>query len=71
MKLDPYKSGNGAGWKWALLMSWRDSRRNRIKLILFVLSIVLGLSALIAIRGFGRMWKKLLTNSPRACWGPI
>ncbi len=33
-------------------MSWRDSRRNRFKLLLFVLSIVFGLSALIAIRGF-------------------
>ena len=46
------KSANGPGWRWALLMSWRDSRRNRLKLILFVLSIVFGLSALIAIRGF-------------------
>tara|TARA_B100001123_G_scaffold190683_1_gene217573 strand:+ start:6351 stop:8873 length:2523 start_codon:yes stop_codon:yes gene_type:complete len=33
-------------------MSWRDSRRNRLKLVLFVLSIVFGLSALVAIRGF-------------------
>ena len=46
------KSTNGPGWRWVLLMSWRDSRRNRIKLILFVLSIVFGLSALVAIRGF-------------------
>ena len=46
------KSAKGPGWRWALLMSWRDSRRNRLKLILFVLSIVFGLSALIAIRGF-------------------
>ena len=42
----------GPGWKWVLLMSWRDSRRNRLKLILFVLSIVFGLAALVAIRGF-------------------
>jgi putative ABC transport system permease protein len=40
------------GWKWVFLMAWRDSRRNRLKLVLFVLSIVFGLSALIAIRGF-------------------
>ena len=52
MNLGPQKSSNGPGWKWALLMSWRDSRRNRLKLILFVLSIVFGLAALIAIRGF-------------------
>jgi putative ABC transport system permease protein len=45
-------SSPGPGWKWVLLMSWRDSRRNRLKLVLFVLSIVFGLAALIAIRGF-------------------
>ncbi|MCB1122235.1 MAG: ABC transporter permease, partial [Verrucomicrobiae bacterium] len=42
----------GPGWRWVVRMGWRDSRRNRLKLILFVLSIVFGLSALIAIRGF-------------------
>jgi putative ABC transport system permease protein len=42
----------GPSWKWVLLMSWRDSRRNRLKLVLFVLSIVFGLAALVAIRGF-------------------
>ncbi len=44
--------GTGLSWRWVLLMAWRDSRRNRLKLLLFVLSIVFGLSALIAIRGF-------------------
>lgn len=43
---------SGPGWKWVVRMGWRDSRRNRLKLILFVLSIVFGLAALIAIRGF-------------------
>ncbi len=46
------KVSSGPSWKWVLLMSWRDSRRNRLKLILFVLSIVFGLAALVAIRGF-------------------
>ena len=41
-----------SSWKWVLLMSWRDSRRNRVKLVFFVLSIVFGLAALVAIRGF-------------------
>lgn len=46
------KNVSGPSWKWVLLMSWRDSRRNRLKLVLFVLSIVFGLAALVAIRGF-------------------
>lgn len=46
------RPSTGPSWKWVLLMSWRDSRRNRLKLILFVLSIVFGLAALVAIRGF-------------------
>ena len=46
------QTSRGPSWKWVLLMSWRDSRRNRLKLVLFVLSIVFGLAALVAIRGF-------------------
>ncbi|MDG2169983.1 MAG: ABC transporter permease [Opitutales bacterium] len=46
------ESSNGPGWKWVTLMAWRDSRRSRVKMVLFVLSIVFGLAALVAIRGF-------------------
>ncbi|MDA1067462.1 MAG: ABC transporter permease [Verrucomicrobia bacterium] len=46
------QTSQGPSWKWVLLMSWRDSRRNRLKLVLFVLSIVFGLAAMVAIRGF-------------------
>ncbi len=35
--------------KWLLLMAWRDSRRNRSRLLLFISSIVLGIAALVAI----------------------
>ncbi len=34
-------------------MAWRDSRRNRGKLALFISSIVLGIAALVAINSFG------------------
>src|SRR3954466_4759023 len=34
---------------WILLMAWRDSRRNRSRLLLFVSSIILGIAALVAI----------------------
>lgn len=38
---------------WLLKMAWRDSRRNRSRLFLFISSIILGISALVAIYTFG------------------
>ncbi|MBC7921198.1 MAG: ABC transporter permease, partial [Ferruginibacter sp.] len=37
---------------WLFRMAWRDSRRNRSRLVLFVSSIVLGIAALVAINSF-------------------
>ena len=34
-------------------MAWRDSRRNRFRLFLFISSIILGIAALVAINSFG------------------
>ena len=39
--------------RWLLLMAWRDSRRNRSRLLLFISSIVLGIAALVAIDSLG------------------
>ena len=36
-------------YSWLLRMAWRDSRRNRGRLLLFVSSIILGIAALVAI----------------------
>lgn len=41
------------GLSWLFLMAWRDSRRNLNRLLLFTSSIVLGISALVAINSFG------------------
>lgn len=38
---------------WLAKMAWRDSRRNRSRLLLFMSSIVLGIAALVAINSFG------------------
>lgn len=38
------------GWLWK--MAWRDSRQSRSRLLLFTLSIVLGIAALVAINSF-------------------
>lgn len=40
-------------YRWLLIMAWRDSRRNRSRLFLFMSSIVLGIAALVAINSFG------------------
>ena len=38
---------------WLVKMAWRDSRRNRSRLMLFVSSIVLGIAAMVAIYSLG------------------
>ena len=38
-----------ANWKWLMRMAWRDSRRNRSRLLLFGSSVILGIAALVAI----------------------
>ncbi|MBE7179064.1 MAG: ABC transporter permease, partial [Mucilaginibacter polytrichastri] len=39
--------------RWVLQMAWRDSRRNRSRLFLFIASIITGIAALVAIYAFG------------------
>ncbi len=39
-------------FSWLMLMAWRDSRRNRSRLFLFISSIILGIAALVAIYSF-------------------
>lgn len=41
------------GIRWFFLMAWRDSRRSRSRLLLFISSIVLGIAALVAIDSLG------------------
>ena len=40
------------GFSWLLTMAWRDSRKNRSRLLLFISSIVLGIAALVAVYSF-------------------
>lgn len=39
-------------WRWIALMAWRDSRRNRSRLFLFISSIILGIASLVALNTF-------------------
>jgi putative ABC transport system permease protein len=36
-------------WSWLFKMAWRDSRRNRSRLLLFISSIILGIAALVSV----------------------
>lgn len=39
-------------WKWLFKMAWRDSRRSKSRLFLFISSIIIGIAALVAINSF-------------------
>ncbi|TDE14587.1 ABC transporter permease [Dyadobacter psychrotolerans] len=43
----------GFNFPWLLKMAWRDSRKNRSRLFLFISSIILGIAALVAIYSLG------------------
>ena len=46
-------SSNKVSFSWLVKMAWRDSRRNRSRLLLFVSSIILGIAAMVAIYSLG------------------
>ncbi|WP_420385040.1 ABC transporter permease [Roseivirga sp.] len=39
-------------WAWLIRMAWRDSRRSKSRLLLFISSIIIGIAALVAINSF-------------------
>jgi putative ABC transport system permease protein len=43
----------GINFVWLLKMAWRDSRKNRTRLFLFISSMILGIAALVAIYAVG------------------
>lgn len=55
--------------KWLLLMAWRDSRRSRRKLLLFSMSIVLGIAAMVAIGSFGKNLEQAVEQQTKALLG--
>lgn len=44
--------GRSLNISWLFKMAWRDSRRNRSRLLLFISSIILGIAALVAVYSF-------------------
>src|SRR5688500_12511416 len=54
---------------WILKMAWRDSRRNRSRLVLFIASIILGIAALVAIYSLGSNMKDEIDNQAASLLG--
>ena len=53
MNNEPVNYKRPVQFGWLLQMAWRDSRKNRSRLFLFISSIVLGIASLVAIYSFG------------------
>jgi len=54
---------------WMVRMAWRDSRRQRGRLVLFMSSIVLGIAAMVAINSFGDQLQQQLDSEAQALLG--
>jgi putative ABC transport system permease protein len=55
--------------KWLILMAWRDSRRNRSRLFLFISSVVLGIAALVATLSFGHNLRTAIDDQAKELVG--
>lgn len=62
-------SRRGPSPGWFLRMAWRDSRRSRAKLLVFSMSIVLGIAAMVAIGSFGRNLEQAAAEQTKALLG--
>ena len=54
---------------WLLKMAWRDSRKNRGRLVLFISSIVIGIAALVAINSFSENLQRDIDNEAQTLLG--
>ncbi len=54
---------------WLFRMAWRDSRRSRQRLLLFMSAIVLGIAALVAINSFGDNLSRSIDGQARELLG--
>lgn len=50
-------------------MAWRDSRRNRARLLLFISSIIIGIAALVAINSFSENLQKDINSEAKTLLG--
>ena len=60
---------NAPHFRWLLQMAWRDSRRNRSRLFLFISSLILGIAALVAIYSLGNNLSDEVNNQAASLLG--
>jgi putative ABC transport system permease protein len=63
------KQNNQPRLSWLFLMAWRDSRRNRSRLFLFISSVVLGIAALVATLSFGHNLRTAIDDQAKELVG--
>src|ERR1019366_7008888 len=56
-------------FSWLVKMAWRDSRKNRSRLLLFISSIILGIAALVAIYSLGNNLNDEVNNQAATMLG--
>lgn len=56
-------------WKWHWLMAWRDARKSKARLFLFISSIIIGIAALVAINSFSDNLKSDINNQAKELLG--
>ena len=62
-------SKNKAGTRWLFTMAWRDFKASAGKLSLFMVSIVLGVAAIVSIQSFGETLKDTIALQSKALMG--
>ena len=62
-------NSNSLHFRWLLQMAWRDSRRSRSRLFLFISSIILGIAALVAIYSLGNNLSDEVNNQATSLLG--
>ncbi|MEJ5962070.1 ABC transporter permease [Pedobacter immunditicola] len=55
--------------RWLFKMAWRDSRRNRSRLLLFISSVILGIAALVAVYSFRDNLQRDIDNQAKILTG--
>ena len=69
VKQQKSRNFNSLHLRWLIQMAWRDSRRSRSRLFLFISSIILGIAALVAIYSLGNNLSDEVNNQAASLLG--
>src|SRR6476659_5465611 len=66
---DEFNEYTSLKFPWLIKMAWRDSRRSRSRLFLFISSVILGIAALVAIYSLGNNLNDEVDNQAASLLG--